>query len=80
MLVYTALLLPATLAPVAVGMSGWLYGAAALALGGVFAGHAIRLARDPGVGPARPMFLYSILYLFLVFVALLADRAIIRFV
>ena len=75
MLAYTAVLLPATLSPVAIGMSGWLYGAAALALGAVFAGHAIRLARDPGVGPARPMFLYSILYLFLIFVALLADRA-----
>lgn len=80
MLAYTALLVPATLAPVAIGMSGWPYGIAALALGVVLAGHAIRLARDPGVGPARPMFLYSILYLFLIFVALLADRALARFV
>ena len=79
MLAYIAVLVPATLAPVAIGMSGWLYGAAALALGAVFAGHGLRLARDPGVGPARPMFLYSILYLFLIFVALLADRAIMRF-
>ena len=79
MLAYTALLLPATLAPVAIGMSGWPYGIAALALGALLAGHAIRLARDPGVGPARPMFLYSILYLFLIFVALLADRVIARF-
>ncbi len=79
MLAYTAALLPATLAPIAVGMSGWFYGAAAALLGTVFAGHAIRLARDPGVGPARPMFLYSILYLFLIFVALLADRALMRF-
>ncbi len=80
MLAYTMLLVPATLAPVAIGMSGWPYGIAALALGAVLAGHAIRLARDPGVGPARPMFLYSILYLFLIFVALLADRALARFV
>jgi len=79
MLAYTALLLPATLAPVAIGMSGWPYGIAALALGALLAGHAIRLARDPGVGPARPMFLYSILYLFLIFVALLADRVLARF-
>ena len=76
MLVYTALLLPATLVPVLIGMSGWLYGAAATLLGAGFAGHAIKLARDPGVGPARPMFLYSILYLFLIFTALLADRAV----
>ena len=75
MLVYTALLLPVTLVPVAIGMSGWLYGTAAALLGAVFAGHAIRLARDSGIGPARPMFLYSILYLFLIFAALLADRA-----
>jgi protoheme IX farnesyltransferase len=80
MLVYTALLLPATLVPVAIGMSGWPYGVAALALGALFAGHAIRLARDPGTRPARPMFLYSILYLFLIFVALLADRALAAFV
>ena len=79
MLVYTALLLPTTLLPPFVGLAGWSYEIAAGLLGAGFAAHAIRLWRAPDVAPARPMFLYSILYLFLIFVALLADRALTRF-
>jgi protoheme IX farnesyltransferase len=80
MLVYTALLLPATLAPVAVGLSGWLYGIAAMALGAGFAHHALKVWRDETVATARPMFLFSILYLFLIFVFLLIDRAVLALV
>ena len=79
MLIYTALLLPVTLLPPFVGLAGWPYEAAAGLLGVGFAAHAIRLWRAPNVAPAKPMFLYSILYLFLIFVALLADRALARF-
>ncbi len=79
MLVYMALLLPVTLLPPVVGLAGWPYEIAAGLLGAGFAAHAIRLWRAPDVAPARPMFLYSILYLFLIFVALLADRALARF-
>jgi protoheme IX farnesyltransferase len=75
MLVYTLLLLPVTLSPVAVGMSGALYGASAVVLGGLFLRHAIKCWRDPDPAVARAMFFFSILYLFLIFVALLADRA-----
>jgi heme o synthase len=74
MLIYTALLIPATLLPVVIGMSGALYGAAAVTLGVGFARHAWRVWTDDGGGRARPMFFFSILYLFLIFVALLADR------
>ena len=74
-LLYTGLLLPATALPVLVGMAGAVYGIAAAALAVAFAWHAVRLYRDSGVGPARPLFFFSILYLFLIFVALLADRA-----
>ncbi len=79
MLVYTALLLPVTLLPPFVGLAGWPYEIAAGLLGAGFAAHAIRLWRAPDTAPARPMFLYSILYLFLIFVALLADRALAAF-
>lgn len=75
MLVYTALLVPTTLAPVAVGLSGWVYGLAASGLGLAFLGHAVKVWRDDTVATARPMFLFSILYLFLIFVFLLVDRA-----
>ncbi|MBI1986090.1 MAG: protoheme IX farnesyltransferase, partial [Rhodospirillales bacterium] len=74
MLVYTALLLPATLLPVWIGMSGALYGIAAVMLGFGFAGHVWRVWKDEDGSRARPMFFFSIFYLFLIYVALLADR------
>ncbi len=74
-LAYTAILVPATFLPVALGMSGALYGAAALLLGAGLFHHAVRVWRDDGVTAARSMFFFTILYLFLIFVALLADRA-----
>mgnify|MGYP000156246811 CR=1 FL=1 len=73
---YTLLLVPATLAPVALGMSGLVYGVSALVLGGQFLRHALRVWRDETDRSARPMFGFSILYLFLVFVALLADAVV----
>jgi len=77
MLIYTALLIPATLAPMAIGLSGALYGVVAAGLGLAFARHAWRVWKDDaadGGKTARPMFFFSILYLFLIFLALLADR------
>ena len=82
MLVYMALLLPATLLPVAIGMSGALYGVAAVGLGVAFWVHGWRVWKDRdgpddgqgGERTARSMFLFSILYLLLIFVSLLADR------
>jgi len=78
MLIYTAILIPATLLPVMTGMSGAVYGVAALALGAGLARHSWRVWKDDsdmdGGKTARPMFFFTILYLFLIFVALLADR------
>lgn len=74
--VYTALLVPATLSPWAIGLAGPLYAAAALVLGAGLVGKVWRLWRDETVDAARPLFLYSILYLFAVFLALLVDRAV----
>jgi len=55
-------------------MSGVLYGAAAFVLGLGFARHMGRVWKDTEGTAARPMFFFSILYLFLIFAALLADR------
>jgi protoheme IX farnesyltransferase len=75
MLGYTLLLIPATFLPVALGMSGAVYSAAAVVLNVLLLRHAIRVWHDDGPARARSMFFFSILYLFLIFVALLADQA-----
>ncbi len=74
MLAYTALLIPATLVPVALGVSGALYGLVALGLGVEFWRRLWRVWKSDDVMMARPLFLFSILYLFLIFAALLIDR------
>jgi protoheme IX farnesyltransferase len=73
MIAYTCLLLPATLAPVIIGMSGALYGVAAVVLGALLLRHAIRVRNEASAASARGMFFFTILYLFLIFAALLAD-------
>ena len=74
-LAYTAVLVPATLLPVAVGLSGAFYAAAVVLLNIGLVTHAIKVWRDEGMATARSMFFYTILYLFLLFGALLVDRA-----
>ena len=81
-LIYSALLAPTTLLPVGTGMSGWVYFSAVTLLNVVLFYHAWRVWRDPTdpiTNPgatARPMFFFSIFYLFLVFVFLLVDKVI----
>ena len=81
-LAYSALLAPVTLLPVIIGMSGWIYCAAAILLNSVLFYHALRVWHDPSdpiTNPGattRPMFFFSIFYLFLLFVFLLVDNAI----
>lgn len=73
-LLYTILLIAASILPFAVGMSGWLYGLSALILGGIFLYWAIRLKRTKQARIAKQTFDYSILYLLLLFVFLLIDH------
>jgi protoheme IX farnesyltransferase len=73
-LLYTLILVAASLMPFAYGMSGWLYLAAAAALGGVFIAYAIRIYVDYSDDLARRTFRYSIAYLALLFAALLVDH------
>jgi protoheme IX farnesyltransferase len=79
---YSALLIPVTLIPLPIGLSGLIYEAAAIALGIGFAIHAWRLfqslsnpeTNDAEPAMARKLFAYSVRYLFLIFLALLVDR------
>ena len=75
-LLYTMLLLPISLAPWFLGFAGPLYAAAAAVLGAVFLGHGLILWLGDTDAAARRMFRFSILYLFLVFVALLVAHAV----
>jgi heme o synthase len=73
-LLYTFVLLAATLLPFVFGMSGLLYLVAALALGAGFIGYAWRLWRQYSDALARSTFRFSILHLSLLFAALLLDH------
>ncbi len=73
-LLYTLILAAASLMPFAYGMSGWLYLAAAAALGGVFIAYAVRIYVGYSDALARRTFRYSIVYLAALFAALLVDH------
>ncbi len=73
-LLYTLVLFAATLLPFTYRMSGWFYLLAAVALGGVFIAYAVRLWRHYSDALARRTFRYSILYLSLLFSAMLIDH------
>ena len=73
-LLYTLALFAATLLPFVYGMSGWIYLVCALALGLVFLAYAVQLWRDYSDALARATFRFSILYLSLLFSALLIDH------
>ncbi len=73
-LLYTLVLFAATLLPYLHGMSGWPYLAAAVVLGLMFIRHAHVLWRTYTEAQARKTFKFSILYLTLLFAALLVDH------
>ena len=73
-LLYTAVLFSVSLLPFCSGMSGLLYLAAALALGSIFLAYAARLWLSYSDRLAHATFRYSIVYLALLFAALLVDH------
>ncbi len=73
-LLYTILLSLVTILPYLSGMSGLIYLLAALALGGMFLWHAIRLKLDEGSEMPMRVFRFSINYLMTLFAALLIDH------
>jgi protoheme IX farnesyltransferase len=78
-LVYAAILLPVSLAPWWISGTGAIYGVAALVLSGLFFALTLPVAfRRSGEGdtmrPEKRLFGYSVIYLFALFAALVADR------
>ena len=79
-LIYAVLLLPIALAPFLLGLTGWLYGLSALLLGAAFLLLSLRVAtfrtaaNDADMRAEKRLFGFSILYLFALFAALVADR------
>jgi heme o synthase len=71
---YTLILFAVSLLPYAIRMSGLLYLAVAVALGGLFLLYAVQLLRDYSDLLARATFKYSIVYLAALFSALLVDH------
>jgi protoheme IX farnesyltransferase len=73
-LLYSFLLVPASLLPWALGFAGPLYGMAAGLLSTAFLLLALRLGRGRDHRAAYQLFVFSIAYLFLLFAALLVDH------
>ncbi len=79
-LTYSVLLAPLAVTPVLTGLGGLAYGIVASLLGVVFVALAVQVWRAPSGmasdAAAKRLFLFSILYLFLVFAALLGEHAV----
>lgn len=73
MLVYTLILLPLSLVPVFIGMSGLFYGVTAVALSGGFIFCAVRVLRDSGFKAARQMFFFSLVYLSVLLAVMMVE-------
>ncbi len=82
-MIYTAILVPLSLAPWFVGFSGPLYAAVAMVLGAMFLRHSLAVLRDAQDeagrsltrdAPAKACFRFSLYYLFVLFGVLAIDR------
>ncbi|MBT3532364.1 MAG: protoheme IX farnesyltransferase [Rhodospirillaceae bacterium] len=75
-LIYSLILIPVTLSPVALGICGVAYGLGAGLLGLIFLAFAVQVWRtgDDNDRPARRLFAYSIFYLFALFALMLGER------
>ncbi len=78
-LVYAVLLLPVTLAPWWIGGTGAIYGLSALVLGLIFIALSVKVGLrrsvpDDAMRPEKRLFAFSVLYLFVLFAMLVADR------
>src|SRR5687768_17613539 len=76
---YTLPMSAAAIAPWPLGLTGWLYGAVATALSLLFIALSLtvlanRATEPAGMAPEKRLFAYSILYLFVLFAALVVDR------
>ena len=75
-LIYALILAPVAVLPSYIGMAGLAYGIGASVLGAIFIGYALRLYREFTHANAMGSFKYSNLYLFLIFLGLILDKAV----
>ncbi len=73
-MLYCAALLPVSLAPTLVGMTGTAYFAAALVLSLLFLGLTLKFARTRAIPDARRLFFGSIIYLPILWIVMIAGR------
>ena len=78
-LLYTLPMIAAAIAPWAMGYTGWIYGVTAIILNAIFLALAVAVSRNTATEPAqmapeKRLFAFSIVYLFALFGALVADR------
>ena len=78
-LIYSLVLAAAAVAPFALGLTGLIYAVTAIALSAAFillavAVFANRSTETSGMGPERRLFAFSVLYLFVLFAAVVVDR------
>jgi protoheme IX farnesyltransferase len=72
---YTIVLLVVSLLPLTYGAFGWIYGVSASVFGGLLLGGVVKMMRAKDwVKPAWWVYGYSLLYLALLFVAMVVDR------
>jgi len=72
-LVYSVVMVVLSATFAATGAVGWVYLVSAVALGTGFIVRAVRLASSEGIKGAKALYLYSLLYLALLFGAVIAD-------
>ena len=77
-LVYSALLVPVSIAPAVLGLTGWAYGGTAVTLGIIFMALAVKVSRSTATRAAdmtaeKQLFKFSLLYLACLFGALVVD-------
>ena len=75
-LLYSIVLGPLGIVPFWLGTLGAVYGATAALLGALFIGTAWRVMRDDSDKNCKQLFGFSILYLFLLFLAMIVDRCV----
>jgi heme o synthase len=71
---YAAVLVPTSLIPVFIGLSGSVFGAVALVLGAALVWLSIRFAATRSDRSARWLFFFSIAYLPLIWIVMMADK------
>ena len=73
-LIYSMILAPLGVAPYLIGMSSLAYGVIAGLFGAIFAVKAWQLKQADGLEQAMPLFKFSLYYLTILFLALIADK------